>query len=214
MVARATQRKNGKMRVPEIRRLSISCGLSDAATKAKLVARLRKHVADGGGVVAIVAKTPMKRRNHLRDASKAKAKAKADAVANAKVTAVQPGAVAEALVLNDAFGAPCDLASSDAFHRDRTPLSGAAYAALMEVHYNLARFHHQLGTTHLAVSAYRRVLALADQRREDIAAAGEGGEARAQHGPAREAAYNLVQIYRASGALGLARVVMSRYLAV
>ena len=205
------------MRVPEVRRLLLSCGLSDVATKSQLVARLRKHVADGGGVVTIVSEAPMNRRNHLRDASKAKAKVETELKAKAKAAAkvAATGLEAEADTAAKAAATPCDLASSDSFRLDRSARSGAAFAALMEVHYNLGRFHHQLGTPHLAVAAYRRVLALADQRSEDdVATGGEGEGARAQHGPAREAAHNLVQIYRASGAISLARAIMSRYLAV
>ena len=101
----------------------------------------------------------------------------------------------------------------DASLSDDASLSTAMRNTLAEVHYNFGRLFHHLSVTHLAIESYRRVLALHDSAEERGNGEDEDGE-RVEMVGLREAAHNLVQIYRASGSKNLARQVIQRYLVV
>ena len=80
-----------------------------------------------------------------------------------------------------------------------------------ERNYNLGRAFHQIGVVHLAVPYYERVLAYYGgdgTRPAEAAVPGLG------LGLRREAAHNLVRIYKASGSLSAARLVMMRHLTI
>eukprot|EP00803_Ostreobium_quekettii_P007609 evm.model.scf_98.11 EVM.evm.TU.scf_98.11 scf_98:86739-94967(-) len=74
--------------------------------------------------------------------------------------------------------------------------------------YNAARAAHQLGLAHVAVPLYERAL------QTEPPSAGEGWEGFNPHDLRRDAAHNLVQILKESGAVGLAREVMQKYLTI
>jgi len=69
-----------------------------------------------------------------------------------------------------------------------------------ETAYNLGRAAHQLGLLHVAVPFYERALAAKPPLSSSIA------DVR------REAAHNLVLIYRSTGATGMARHIMREHL--
>lgn len=73
----------------------------------------------------------------------------------------------------------------------------------MEADYNVGRIMHQLGLVHMAADMYRRVL---DWKCELGADVPMWADLR------RDAAYNLVQIYRASGSIRLANVILEEHL--
>jgi len=72
-----------------------------------------------------------------------------------------------------------------------------------EACYNLGRAFHQIGLTYLAIPHYEKVLQMNDEK-------GEGNA----NNLSKEAAWNLVLIYRNSNSLDMAREVMSKYLVV
>ena len=81
-----------------------------------------------------------------------------------------------------------------------------------ERNYNLGRAFHAIGLVHLAVPYYERVLAYyggSDHGSEAGTDAPRGG-----CGLRREAAHNLVHIYRASGSIALARQIMRAHLTI
>ncbi|GJP66731.1 hypothetical protein CLOP_g23636 [Closterium sp. NIES-67] len=95
-----------------------------------------------------------------------------------------------------------------------------------EVHFNMARAFHHVGLLHLAVDHYKVVLA-ATRHPHNASAEQQGGRIHRTRvndqevmqqdydtGLKREAAHNLVAIYRNSGADALARQVMSSYLTI
>jgi general transcription factor 3C polypeptide 3 (transcription factor C subunit 4) len=71
-----------------------------------------------------------------------------------------------------------------------------------EAAYNLGRAAHQLGLMHVAIPFYEQALALRPAER------GSATDL------SREAAHNVVMIYKATGAIALAREVMHEYLTV
>ncbi len=113
-----------------------------------------------------------------------------------------------------------------------SPRRRQEYAALrrnpQEAAYNLGRAAHQMGLLHLAVPLYERALAEPGpdpgHTLDPNAAAADGQDpaapwldgAGAPKASAlclkREAAHNLAQLYRATGAPGLARQLVRRYL--
>lgn len=78
-----------------------------------------------------------------------------------------------------------------------------------EAAYNLGRAAHQLGLLHVALHWYTAALEAAP-----AVAPGDGGRPAGRWDLRREVAHNLVALYRSSGAVGLAREVMERYLVV
>ena len=81
-----------------------------------------------------------------------------------------------------------------------------------ERNYNLGRAFHQLGLVHLAVPYYERVLAYYGG--DGAGSVGRPGRVLPMLGLQRETAHNLVQIYKASGSCGLAKLVMQRHLII
>ncbi|KAI0561834.1 Transcription factor [Gracilaria domingensis] len=75
----------------------------------------------------------------------------------------------------------------------------------METDYNLGRAMHQLGLLHYATEAYKRVLT---KEYEGV----EQGKVPEWADLRRDAAYNLIQIYRGSGSLEMAAAICEEYL--
>jgi general transcription factor 3C polypeptide 3 (transcription factor C subunit 4) len=82
-----------------------------------------------------------------------------------------------------------------------------------EAAYNMGRAAHQLGLLHLAAPFYEQALACSPQLniRHDRPAA---SAIIAQPDVSREAAHNLVLVYKATGAVALARQVMLKHLII
>eukprot|EP00898_Chlorokybus_atmophyticus_P003436 jgi/Chlat1/4093/Chrsp26S04008 len=99
-----------------------------------------------------------------------------------------------------------------AFHHYYTLRNGNQEAC-----YNLARAYHQLGLAHMAVPYYQRALTQ-DICKDHMAARSEVAEGvierRQSYDLRREAAHNLALIYKASGAVELARQVLSQHAVV
>jgi general transcription factor 3C polypeptide 3 (transcription factor C subunit 4) len=74
-----------------------------------------------------------------------------------------------------------------------------------EAHYNMARVHHMLGLTHLALPFYSLVLEEVEH---------DGGEEQAREDVVTEAAYNLQTIYSLAGNPELASAITERWLVV
>lgn len=126
-------------------------------------------------------------------------------------------------------------AALHSYARARAKGPGAPPGLAAEAEYNLGRGAHEMGLLHLAAAHYERALLAAgggggedsevEERREGEPQEGEGegggrsGAAAAtleeralREGAAREAAHNLVHIYRRTGAPELARQIMARHL--
>jgi len=97
------------------------------------------------------------------------------------------------------------VAQGMAFLSQYRKLRGADAADLDEVEFNFGRAFQQLGLYTLAVRHYERVLNIADIRLQTN---------NQDYGLAREAAYNLSQIYVITGATPLAQELYRRWLAV
>lgn len=83
-----------------------------------------------------------------------------------------------------------------------------------EAAYNIGRAAHQLGLLHLATPFYERALA-AEPPPANAAPGGAAASARAADlDLRREAAHNLVLIYKTTGAVALARQVMRQHLVI
>ena len=220
------------MRVPALRAHCVACGLAvDGKQKSLLLKQLRTHIASGGSVLP--ARKPGVARGSSASSSKRKRKrvggVKQAALAQSRagegraakkgrrpqpqnkgddagyLAAKSAAAAAAASIVNDL--------RFDALLSDDASLSTAMRNTLAEVHYNFGRLFHHLSVTHLAIESYRRVLALHDSAEERGNGEDEDGE-RVEMVGLREAAHNLVQIYRASGSKNLARQVIQRYLVV
>jgi len=110
-----------------------------------------------------------------------------------------------------------------ATHRHKTVLQAFSFLCKyrskrdnpQEAAYNMGRAAHQLGLMHVAIPFYEQALALK-------ACIGQGGEVeeepdeeeQARSDLCREAAHNLVMIYKATGAMELAREVLHRHLTI
>lgn len=73
----------------------------------------------------------------------------------------------------------------------------------MEADYNVGRLMHQLGLVHMASDMYRKVLDRKVENEDDVPSWAD---------LRRDAAYNLVQIYRMSGSVDLANAVLEEFL--
>jgi len=85
---------------------------------------------------------------------------------------------------------------------------GAKKAMEQEVVFNMGRAFHQAGLLHMAVPFYQDALSLFDRYEEELKAVGEKGHV------TREAAWNLVVIYKGANSRELARGVVENYLRV
>ncbi|EMD31266.1 hypothetical protein CERSUDRAFT_145423 [Gelatoporia subvermispora B] len=97
------------------------------------------------------------------------------------------------------------VAQGTAFLSQYRKLRGADDVDMDEVEYNFGRAFHQLGLYTHAVRHYERVLEMAEARLKT------GSQA---YGLAREAAYNLSQIYVTTGATPLAQELYRRWLSI
>ncbi len=83
-----------------------------------------------------------------------------------------------------------------------------------EAAYNIGRAAHQLGLLHLAAPFYERALATEPPVDPSCGPGMAAGAARSSFDVRREAAHNLVLIYRTTGAVMLARKVMRQHLVI
>lgn len=116
-----------------------------------------------------------------------------------------------------------ELADSDATVKCGTEARQSGSSGFFEDqerNYNMGRAYHQIGLVHLAVPYYERVLANFEKREisESRYSSAETSSTQlpphARSGLRREAAYNLVQIYKASGSLRVARHIMRKHLTI
>ena len=73
-----------------------------------------------------------------------------------------------------------------------------------ECAYNLGRFFHHLGVTHLAIQQYEKAIKLGEDIPED----------KKQFNLTKEAAHNLIAIYRTNGSFQLARYLTIQHLSI